>query len=84
MKYGTDYRFWVVTDPTPHSELIDILFEASLRDLELQFKGGLTACNHPTLFTEKGEAEQEARKRLKVAQFVEKIRNTEITEDGRA
>jgi len=65
MKYGTDYKFWVVTDPTPHSELIDILFEASLRDLELQFKGGLSADHNPTLFTEKSEAEREARKRLR-------------------
>ena len=31
MRYGPDDRFWVVTDPTPESELVDICFEASLR-----------------------------------------------------
>jgi hypothetical protein len=64
MRYGPDDKFWVVTDPTPESELGDVLFEASLTDLELQFKGGLKMESNPTLFTEKGEAENEARARL--------------------
>ena len=41
-----------------------MLFEASLRDLELQFKGGLTMAQHPTVFTDKAEAEIEAHGRL--------------------
>ena len=64
MRYGPDDRFWVVTDPTPESETADILFQASLKDLELQFKGGLTVAQHPTLFTEKAEAEIEAYGRM--------------------
>ncbi|MFQ5845799.1 MAG: hypothetical protein ACE5JG_12520, partial [Planctomycetota bacterium] len=51
-------------DPTPESEMGDILFEASLRGLELQFKGGLTMAQNPTMFTEKAEAEIEAYGRL--------------------
>jgi hypothetical protein len=64
MRYGPDDKFWVVVDPTPVSETADILFQASLKDLELQFKGGLTMVQHPTLFTEKAEAEIEAYGRL--------------------
>jgi len=64
MRFGPDEKMWVVTDPGPHSELGDVLFEASLRDLELQFKGGLTMDKHPTLFTEKAEAKIEAYGRM--------------------
>jgi hypothetical protein len=64
MRYGTDDKFWVVTDPTAESEQADICFEASLRDLERQFKGGLTAAHNPTLFTDRREAEVEAFGRL--------------------
>lgn len=60
MRFGPDDKFWVVTDPTPESETADILFQASLKDLELQFKGGLTMAQHPTLFTEEAEAKVEA------------------------
>jgi len=56
--------FWVVTDPTPESALEDILFETSLRGLELQFKGGLTAGDNPTIFTDWFEAQVEAEGRL--------------------
>ena len=64
MRYGPDYKFWVVVDPTPHSTQEDIVFQASLKDLELQFKGGLTIEENPTLFTEQREAEVEAFGRL--------------------
>ncbi len=64
MRFGPEDKFWVVTDPAPESELGDILFQASLKDLEVQFKGGLTMDQHPTLFTEKEEAEREAQARL--------------------
>ena len=64
MRYGPDDKFWVVTDPTPQSELGDILFEASIRSLELQFKGGLAMEKNPTIFTERAEAEHEAYGRL--------------------
>jgi len=64
VRFGPDDKFWVTTDPTPNSEMGDILFQASLRDLELQFKGGLTMAQHPTLFTEKAEAKVEAYGRI--------------------
>ena len=64
MRIGPEDRMWVVTDPTSQSELADICFEASLADLHLQFKGGLTMASNPTLFTDRGEAEVEALGRL--------------------
>ncbi len=64
MRYGPQEKFWVVVDPKEHSTLEDIVFQASLKDLELQFKGGLTIEENPTLFTEQREAEIEAYGRL--------------------
>ena len=60
MKYGPDYRFWCVVNARPESEMCDVLYQASLRELELQFKGGLTMEDNPTLFTDQREAEIEA------------------------
>jgi hypothetical protein len=57
-------KFWVVTDPTPESTMGDICFEASVAQLALQFKGGLSMDRRPTIFTEKTEAEIEAYGRL--------------------
>ena len=64
MRYGPDDKFWVVTDPKDNSELGDIVFQASLRDLDLQFKGGLQIEENPTLFTDEKEARYEAYGRL--------------------
>ena len=64
MRYGPDDKFWVVVDPTPESEIADILFETALRGLELQFKGGLTMAQNPTIFTDQQEAKYEAFGRL--------------------
>jgi len=60
MRFDSDYMFWVVLDPEPSSVEADILYQASLADLDLQFKGGLKIERNPTLFTEKHEAEIEA------------------------
>jgi hypothetical protein len=60
MRYGPDDKFWVVVDPKPRSKEEDVIFEASLKDLELQFKGGLTIDENPTLFTDEHEAKYEA------------------------
>lgn len=54
-----------MTDPTPVSVLGDILFAASLEDLRLQFLGGLSTEQNPTLFTDQAEATAEALVRLK-------------------
>lgn len=64
MRFGPKDKFWVVTDPTRCSELGDIFFEASLEDLLLQFRGGLRIEDNPTIFTEREEAETDARRRL--------------------
>jgi len=64
MRYGPDDKFWVVVDPKQHSTLEDLVFEASLRDLDLQFKGGLQIDENPTLFTDRQEARLEAYGRL--------------------
>jgi hypothetical protein len=64
MRYGPDDKFWVVVDPTPVSELGDVLFETTLHGLELQFKGGLTMAQNPTIFTDHQEARYEAFGRL--------------------
>ena len=64
MRYGPDDKFWVVVDPKPHGTLDDLVFEASLRDLELQFRGGLQIDENPTLFTDRQEARLEAYGRL--------------------
>ena len=56
---------WVVTDPTRDSTLADICFETSVPEgLHRQFLGGLSMAQHPTLFTERTEAEAEAHLRL--------------------
>ncbi len=64
MRFGPDDKFWVVVDATPESEESDILFEASVRRLELQFKGGLTMAQNPTIFTDEKAAKVEAFGRL--------------------
>ncbi len=64
MRFGPDDTFWVVTDPTQESEEADILFEASVRRLELQFKGGLPMDQQPTIFTDEKAAKIEAFGRL--------------------
>jgi hypothetical protein len=67
MRFGPDDKFWVVTDPTPESCMEDIVFQASLRQIELQFKGGLTMDRNPRLFTDKNEADIEGYGRLVAA-----------------
>ncbi|MCK4415111.1 MAG: hypothetical protein KAY32_16385 [Candidatus Eisenbacteria sp.] len=73
MRYGPDHKFWVVVDATRHSTLEDIVFKASLRDLELQFKGGLKIEENPTLFTDRRDAESEANGRLMAKRAAEAI-----------
>ena len=64
MRFGPDDKLWILTDPTHESEVGDILFEASLRKLDLQFKGGLSMDRNPTIFTDENEARIEAFGRL--------------------
>ena len=64
MRYGPDDKLWVVVDPRRESTLGDILFQASLRDLSLQFKGGLSVEEDPTIFADEQEAVAEVHRRL--------------------
>jgi hypothetical protein len=75
MRFGPDDRFWVVVDPTPESEEGDCVFEASLRKLDLQFKGGLTMDRNPTLFTDESEARIEAFGRMTASRASQAIRD---------
>lgn len=64
MRYGPDDTFWMVVDPTRDSVMADICFQTTLLGLELQFKGGLTAAQNTTMFTDEHEAKQEVQGRL--------------------
>lgn len=57
-------KFWVVTKPNKNSELIDILFQADIKRMELQFKGGLASKEIIGTFTTKNEAEKVAKMAL--------------------
>jgi hypothetical protein len=73
MRLEADTKVWVVVDPSPRSELADVCFECSLRKLELQFRGGLTCEQNPTVFTDREEAETEAFGRLTAMRAAEAI-----------
>jgi hypothetical protein len=74
MRLDTDTPVWMVVDPTSlGSELTDCCVEVTLRKLELQFRGGLTCEQHPTLFADREEAEVEAFGRLTAARAAEAI-----------
>ncbi len=57
-------NFWVVTKPTKRSTLIDILFCADMKRMELQYKGGLSGSEIIGTFTTKNEAEKVAKMAL--------------------
>lgn len=59
-------KFWVVTKPGLVSELADICFETDAKGLALQFRGGLEPEEVHAIYTDREEAEKEA-KRILVA-----------------
>ena len=61
---GVIERFWVVTDPTPASEIVDILFECDAPSFIRQIKGGLSEENRPTFYADRASAEVDALARL--------------------
>ena len=73
MRIGMDDAIWVVTEPTPQSELGDVCFEATFSKLLLQLRGGLDAEKIVALFTERNEAEIEAYGRLVAARAARAI-----------
>jgi len=74
MRIDAKTPFWVVTAPRPESDLPDICFETTLDGLRLQFAGGLDMDRRPILFTDRDEAEAEAKNRLLVRRVAEQIR----------
>lgn len=73
MRFGPHDKFHVVVDPSPTSQLGDFFFETTLTGLELQFRGGLSMAQNPAIFSDREEAEHEARNRpvaLRAAQAV--------------
>jgi hypothetical protein len=61
---GVIERFWVVTDPAPISEVVDILFECDVAGFIRQIKGGLSEQDHPTFHADRSSAEAYAVARL--------------------
>ncbi|OFX31050.1 MAG: hypothetical protein A2X08_18290 [Bacteroidetes bacterium GWA2_32_17] len=66
-------KFWVVTKPTKQSVLIDILFNADMKRMEFQFKGGLSSKEIIGIFTTKNEAEKVAKMALLKAGAINKF-----------
>ena len=46
-------KFWVVAKPNKNSQLIDILFNADMKRMELQFKGGLSGKEIISIYNQK-------------------------------
>ncbi len=57
-------KFWVVTAPTGESELLDILFERTVAEIGVQFKGGLNAADILGVFKDADRARQFASEQL--------------------
>lgn len=66
-------NFRVVTKPTKRSTLVDILFNADMKRMELQFKGGLSVSEIIGIFTTKIEAEKIAKMALLKAGAITKL-----------
>ena len=66
-------NFWVVTKPTKCSTLIDILFSADMKRMELQFKWGLSGSEIIGTFITKNEAEKVAKMALLKAGAITKL-----------
>jgi hypothetical protein len=66
-------NFWVVTKPTKRSTLIDILFSADMKRMELRFKGGLSGSEIIVTFITKTEAEKVAKMALLKAGAITKF-----------
>lgn len=66
-------KFWVVTKPTKRSTLVDILFSADMKRMELQLKGGLSGSEIIGTFKMKNEAEKVAKMALLKAGAITKF-----------
>jgi hypothetical protein len=69
MKITTADNFWIVLDPAPFSELVDICVQTTLRGLELimagyRITGGNMAERNLTIYSDEGPARHDAKARL--------------------
>jgi len=65
MKYtGMPERFWVVTRPTPASELADICFSCDFKRFALQIRGGLDVEDIYGIYADEQLATADARRLL--------------------
>jgi len=67
MRIDTDTPIRIVADggtSTADLEMVDVLFETTLRGLENQFRGGFTCDTQPVIFTDPKEARAYAEKRM--------------------
>lgn len=55
-------NFWVVTKPTGDSQVIDILFEADIPRMALQFLGGLLPHQISGIYKSRAKAKKHAEK----------------------
>ncbi|MFM8386654.1 MAG: hypothetical protein ACKOCB_07575 [Planctomycetia bacterium] len=74
MRIDAKTPIWVVSDPGPASTLPDVCFQTTLDGLRLQFAGGLTMDDNPTVFTSGEEAHEDAKNRLLVWRIARQIR----------
>jgi len=74
-------RFWVVTNPSPVSELTDILFETDALGFILQVRGGLSEDRRPRLHVDRAAAEADAAARLAVVRGLSAIATAKVPGD---
>jgi len=63
---GMPKSFWMVTTPSEHSELLDIMFETDYVGIGLQFLGGLKPHEVVGVYAKKSQAEKVAKKLMGV------------------
>ncbi len=76
-------RFWVVVDPTPVSEITDVLFETDVRGFMAQVRGGLDEERRPRIFADRESAEADAHARLAIVRGLAAIAKATPTDDVR-
>ncbi len=62
---GLPETFWVVTSPSPRSEMCDICFKCDFRKFALQVRGGLDVEKVVAIFAAEDEAVELAEELLK-------------------
>jgi len=64
MRIGPDESIWIVKDPTATSEIFDIYFNTTPKEIERMCKGGFLTDRDITIFTDEAGALAEAKERM--------------------